>query len=94
MIPQEERPLLREIVEHIAQLEETLSFLKTLPRIVTNPKNPAQQRTTPAAKLYKEYLQQYINAIKAVEYVIYHDKKMTKEEAEESPLRKWFKGNV
>ncbi len=44
--------------------------------------------------MYKEFLQQYINCIKMVEYAIYKEQKMENEETTESPLRKWFKENV
>ena len=41
--------------------------------------------------MYKEFLQQYINCVKAVEYVIYRDRRAEPGETEESPLREWFK---
>lgn len=53
-------PLLSEIVF----LEEQLTELKKYPFISVNPKNPAQQKPTPASKQYKEFLQQYNNCIK------------------------------
>ena len=81
---------LDQIVFHEGRLEE----LKALPFIQVHYKDPMKQRTTPAAKMYKEFLQQYVNCIKLIEYVIYKDKRLDTEEAEESPLRKWFKDNV
>lgn len=94
LIPEESLPLLTQTVENIVELEERLTYLKGLPFISVNPNNPVQQKATPASKMYKETLQQYINCIKAVEYVIYKDKRLEGDEAEESPLRKWFKENA
>ena len=75
-----------QLVEEIAFLEEQLQELKKMPFIEVNPKNPQQQRSTPAAKLYKEFLQQYNNSLKII-------LRMTgdTESTEESPLRKWLK---
>lgn len=75
-----------QLVEEIAFMEENLRELKKHPFIATNPKNPAQQKSTPAAKLYKEILQQYNNSLRIL-------MKMTgdAENQEESPLRKWVK---
>ena len=72
------------LVDRILFLEQQLESLEKLPLIRVNPDNPEQQKTTPAAKMYKEYLQQYINAIKAIE-----KSTRTDESGEESPLRKW-----
>lgn len=51
------------LVEEIAFIEEQLVSLKQLPFINVNPKNPMQQKVTPAAKQYKEFLQQYNNSL-------------------------------
>lgn len=74
------------MIDEIVYLEEQLDILRKLPKIKINPKNPEQQKATPAAKMYKEYFQQYINAIKAIEKSVGTD-----ESEEESPLRKWVK---
>ena len=76
--------ILLPLVDRLLFLEEQLEKLEKLPLIKVNPKNPEQQKTTPAAKMYKEYLQQYINAIKAIE-------KSTGTDDDEtiSPLREW-----
>lgn len=77
------------LVDRLLFLEKRLEELEKLPLIKVNPENPEQQKTTPAAKMYKEYLQQYINAIKAIE-------KSTdaNEGEEESPLRAWVKSHA
>lgn len=72
------------LVDRLLFLEEQLEKLEKLPLIKVNPKNPEQQKTTPAAKMYKEYLQQYVNCIKAIEKSTNAD-----DEEAESPLRKW-----
>lgn len=53
-------PLLDELVDMETQLEE----LRKLPMIRINPKNPAIQKKTEAAKLRKEISQSYMNAIR------------------------------
>ena len=77
------------LIDRLVFLEEQLEKLEKLPLIKVNPKNPEQQKTTPAAKMYKEYLQQYINAIKAIE-------KSTNADDDEtiSPLREWVSKRV
>lgn len=91
IIPDDSLDLVNEMVDEIIFLEDRLEELKRLPFIQVNPKNPMQQRNTPASKMYKEFLQQYINCVKLLEGVIYRDKKLEGEEVEDSPLRKWFK---
>ena len=77
----------KQLVDEIIFIEEQFVYLKTLPFININPKNPMQQKTTPAAKQYKELLQQYNNSLRLL-------LKMSGdigESEEESPLRKWAK---
>lgn len=76
-----------QLIDEILFIEEQLIFLKTLPFININPKNPMQQKATPAAKQYKELLQQYNNSLRLL-------LKMSGdigESEEESPLRQWAK---
>lgn len=94
LIPDDYLELVSDVIDEVIFLEGRLDELKKLPFIQINPKNPMQQRNTPAAKMYKEFLQQYINCIKMIEYVIYKDKRLEGEEVEESPLRKWFRENA
>ena len=94
IIPEESLELVTSVIDDVVFLEGRLTELKDLPFIEVNPKNPTKQRSTPASKLYKEFLQQYINCIKMIEYVIYKDKRLEGDEVEESPLRKWFKENA
>ena len=94
VIPEDSLELVNSVIDDIIFLEERLQELKKLPFIEVHPKNPVKQRATPAAKQYKEFLQQYINCIKVIESIIYRDKRLEGEEIEDSPLRKWFKANV
>lgn len=91
LIPDDSMSLVQDVVDRIVYLEGQLNELEKLPFIEVNPKNPAQQRNTIASRMYKEFLQQYLNCIKTIEIVIYRDKRLEGEETEDSPLRKWFK---
>lgn len=77
------------LIDEILYLEDQLCFLRGLPKIRVNPANNSQQKITPAAKLYKEYLQQYLNAIKLLSGIT-----KTDVDAEESPLRKWVNQKI
>ena len=74
-------PLITEMVYLEGQLDE----LRELPKIKIHPDDPTKQKTTPAAKLYKEYLQQYTNIVRILMKATGAD-----ENEEESPLRKWI----
>ena len=77
------------MIDDVVFLEERLTELRGLPFIRVNPKNSADQKPTPAAKQYKEFLQQYNNCIKILCGVL---NKNSSEE--ESPLREFLKGRV
>lgn len=94
IIPEDSLDLVTDVVDEIIFLEGKLEELKKLPFIQIHPKNNMLQKSTPAAKQYKEFLQQYINCVKVVEGVIYRDKRLDSGEQEDSPLRKWFKENA
>lgn len=94
VVPEDSLELVSSVIDDVVFLEEQLTELKKLPFIQVNPKNTMQQRSTPAAKQYKEFLQQYINCIKMIECVIYKDKRLEGDDTEESPLRKWFRENA
>lgn len=73
------------LVDEMVFLEEQLRSLRKLPMLKVNPKNKMQQRTTPAQKQYKEFLQQYTNVIKTLSKIGQDDAE------EESPLRAYLK---
>lgn len=90
LIPEDSKELVTDIVDQIIFLEGKMAELKELPFIEVNPKDATKQRNTPASKMYKEFLQQYINCIKVLEGIIYRDKRLEGDEVEEYTLRKWF----
>lgn len=94
IIPEDSLELVKSVIDDMVFLEERLTELKKLPFIQVHPTKPELQRSTPASKQYKEFLQQYINAVKVIEGVIYRDKRLEGDEVEESPLRKWFRENA
>lgn len=77
--------LLIPMISDMIALEEELTYLRQLPKIKVHPKDPTKQKATPAAKLYKEALQQYTNIIRILMRATGTDM-----EDEESPLRRWF----
>lgn len=74
------------LIDKMLFLENQLKNLEKLPMIKVHPQNPEMQKTTPAAKLYKEFLQQYTNIIKVISHVTGDENK-----EEDSPLRRWVK---
>ena len=77
------------IIDEIIFLEDQIRTLKGLPFIQVSKKDPSIQRTTPAARLYREFLQQYTNLIRILMKATYSD------DAEEtSPLREWMNERI
>jgi hypothetical protein len=81
--------LLIPLVNDMVYLEEQLEYLQTLPKIRIHPDDPSRQKATPAAKLYKELLQQYTNIVKVMLRAT-----GSEDIEEESPLRKWMNEHV
>ena len=77
------------LIDEVVYLEEQLDYLRELPKIKVHPKDPSKQKPTPAAKLYKEFLQQYTNVIKVLIRAT-----GTESDSEESPLRKWINERI
>ena len=63
-VDETERKLVQPLLDEVVYLEERMKELKTMPFIVTHPNNPNLQKSTPAAKQYKECSQSYMNAIR------------------------------
>lgn len=76
-------------VDEFLFIEGQLTELRKLPFIKFDKANPERQKTTPAAKLYKELLQQYTNILKILLRITGTD-----ENDVESPLRKWLNERV
>ena len=63
-VDENEKKLIDPLLEEVIYLEEQMKYLRTLPQIKIHPTNNAIQKKTEAAKLYKEYSQSYMNAIR------------------------------
>ena len=77
------------LIEEMVYLEKQLDELRELPKIKIHPQDKTRQKATPAAKLYKEYLQQYTNIVKLLLRATGADEK-----EEDSPLRKWMNEHI
>ena len=77
------------LIDEIIFLEGRLEELKKYTFLKVHPEKPDLQKATPAAKQYKEFLQQYLNCIKVLAKISGND-----EEDEESLLRKWVRKRV
>ena len=75
------------LIEEIIFQEDQMAYYRSLPQIKFDKNQPDRQKATPAAKLYKECLQQYNNSLRLL-FRITGD---IGEAEEESPLRKWAK---
>lgn len=73
------------LIDEIVFLESRLDELRRLPMIRVHPSDSSKQKATPAAKQYKEFLQQYINIIRTLYRITGAD-----ETEETSPLREWM----
>lgn len=77
------------LINDVVYLEQQLDYLRELPKIKVHPDDPTKQKPTPAAKLYKEMLQQYTNIIRMLLRATGTDV-----DDEESPLRRWMKDKL
>lgn len=85
-IDNDAKTLIDNLINEVVFLEKEMEKLKKLPFININPKNPAMQKVTPAAKLYKEHSQSYMNAIRILASLV-----RKTEGDEDSPLRQYLK---
>lgn len=74
------------LIDKMLFLEDQLEKLEKLPMIKVHPENPEIQKATPAARQYREFLQQYTNIVKVVSHATGNDNT-----EQDSPLRKWVK---
>lgn len=77
------------LVDEMMELEKRIEEVKRLPFIRVHPEDPMKQKATPAAKLYKELLQQYTNVVRMLIRATGVD-----ESDDESPLRAWIKARA
>lgn len=73
------------LIDDMVYLEKQLEYFRALPMIKVHPLDPNKQKATPAAKLYKECLQQYTNIVRIMLKATGKDI-----EDDESPLRRWM----
>lgn len=74
-----------QLIDETVYLEKQLFLLRGESMFRVHPQNPELVKVSPRAKLYKEFLQQYTNCIKALLAVL---QKNAPEEV--SPLRQWL----
>lgn len=89
LVDDSNRTTILPLIDKMIFLENQLEQLEKLPMIKVNPENPMQQKSTPASKLYKEFLQQYTNVVKVISRATSEEN-----EREESPLRKWVNSRI
>lgn len=63
-VDESEKELISPLLENVLFLENKMEELRKLPFIAVHPQNPALQKSTPAAKQYKECMQSYMNAVR------------------------------
>lgn len=80
-----------QLIDEIVFIEEQLEVIKKLPFLKVNPNNPEQQKATPAAKQYKELMQQYNNSLRLLFKL---SGNLNNEPEEDSPLRAWARSRV
>ena len=79
---QDVKGIILPLIDDVIFIEDQLQALRKLPFIKVHPDFPELQKATPAAKQYKELLQQYNNCIKILTGILRKDAP-----EEESPLR-------
>lgn len=85
----EENEMLRPLVETAIDLQGKIETYRKMPQIIVNKKNPLKQKATPAAKLYKETLQQYANIMRVILRAAGSD-----DGEEDSIVREWMRKNM
>lgn len=70
-VEEDQKQLVSRLLDEVVYLEDTMTELKKLPFINIHPTNPALQKITAAAKLYKECSQSYMNAIRILAGILH-----------------------
>lgn len=70
-VADDERRLVDKLLDEVVFLETQMNELKKLPFVKVHPQNPELQKTTSAAKLYKESMQSYMNAIRILAGILH-----------------------
>ena len=87
-VDEDKRKVIEPLLEDVAFLERKLAELRKLPLLRVHPNNPERQETTAAGKMYKEYLQSYLNAVKVLQSTL---SRYTQEE--QDAFDKWLEEN-
>lgn len=69
-VDEDKKRLVDRLLDEVVYLEEQMEELKKLPFLAVHPENSSRQKVTPAAKLYKECSQSYMNAIRILAGVL------------------------
>ena len=69
-IDEDQRELCDRLITEVIFLEDQMTELKKLPFVRVHPEDASKQKTTAAAKLYKECSQSYMNAIRILSGVL------------------------
>lgn len=70
-VDDDQKQLVSRLLDEVVFLEEKMIELRKLPFVSVHPTNSALQKTTPAAKLYKECSQSYMNAIRILSSILH-----------------------
>ena len=62
----ENKEIITALIDDMVFWETEMDRLKKMPQIKCHPLRPEIQKITPAAKLFKEYSQSYMNAIRII----------------------------
>lgn len=63
-VEENQRTLVRKLIDEVVYIESTLDELKKLPFIRVHPRDNSRQEVTPAGKQYKDLTATYMNAIR------------------------------
>lgn len=63
-VEENQRTLVRKLIDEVVYIESALDELKKLPFIRVHPKDNSRQEVTPAGKQYKDLTATYMNAIR------------------------------
>ena len=70
-VEENQTQLVSRLLDEVVFLEDKMTELKKLPFVNVHPQNPALQKTTSAAKLYKDCSQSYMNAIRILAGILH-----------------------
>lgn len=84
-VDKNKKAIIAPLIDEVIFLEAQLTELKKYPFVKVHPTDPQLQKPTTAGKMYKEFFQQYNNAIKTLCSVLHKQ-----EGNDTSPLREYL----